>query len=268
MTSTILRLSDPFGSVSYQEAGQGEPLVLIHGVGMQSAAWQPQIAALSNSHNVVAIDMPGHGSSDLLPATALLPDYVAWLRSVLVALDLGPVNVAGHSMGALIAGGIAITAPDMIRRVAVLNGVYRRSVPARKAVEQRACDIKMGQHDLETPLQRWFGQTPAEQALRRDVSQWLSSVDPTGYATAYAAFASGDATYADRWGQLQIPLLALTGSDDPNSTPQMSRDMAQSAQRGNVIVVEGHRHMVNLTAPDTVNRHLSNWLAEPEDIEE
>ncbi len=268
MTPTILQLSDPFGCVSVRSAGQGEPLVLIHGVGMCAAAWAPQITALSQTHHVVAVDMPGHGDSDALARGAALPDFVDWFRSVVNALGLGPVNVAGHSMGALIAGGIAITEPDMIRRVAVLNAVHRRTPAARAAVEQRARDISQGSHDLVTPLDRWFRDTPPERVARANVARWLSEVDPDGYATAYGAFAEGDRTYADGWAQVQCPVLALTGADDPNSTSQMSRDLAQAAQRGKVVILDGHRHMVNLTDPDTVNGHLSDWLAQPVSTQE
>ena len=61
MTLTTLHLSERYGTLSYRKAGQGAPVVLIHGVGMQSIAWHPQIAALSRTHRVFALDMPGHG---------------------------------------------------------------------------------------------------------------------------------------------------------------------------------------------------------------
>jgi pimeloyl-ACP methyl ester carboxylesterase len=56
------------------------------------------------------------------------------------ALGLGPVSVAGHSMGALIAAGLAVERPDLVRRVALLNGVHRRSPEARAAVLARAAE--------------------------------------------------------------------------------------------------------------------------------
>ena len=68
MTLTTLRLSSPAGQVAYRDEGAGDPVVLIHGVGLQSAAWVPQIAALSRAYRVVAVDMPGHGGSAALPA--------------------------------------------------------------------------------------------------------------------------------------------------------------------------------------------------------
>ena len=260
MTPTTLQLSEPYGTVTCQRAGRGDPLVLIHGVGMRSAAWGPQIEALSLTHRVIALDMPGHGGSAPLPAGAELPDYVAWLHEVLRVLDLGPVSLAGHSMGALIAGGYAVCHSENVARVALLNGVFRRSPEARAAVEARAAEIRAGTFDLETPLIRWFGESEAEQAARAQVADWLSGVNIEGYAAAYSAFAGGDSTYADGFGGINGPLLALTGDGDPNSTPQMAQAMAEAAPRGRAIVIEGHRHMVNLTAPAAVNAALRGWL--------
>ena len=59
--------------------GAGEPLVLIHGVGLRLDAWAAQIEGLSATHRVIALDMPGHGGSAPLPMGAQLPDFVAWL---------------------------------------------------------------------------------------------------------------------------------------------------------------------------------------------
>lgn len=253
------------GQLAYREGGSRDaaPLVLLHGVGMQSAAWVPQLTALSQTHHVVALDLPGHGDSAPLPRGATLCDYVAWLHAVLTDLELGPVNLAGHSMGALIAGGYAVAHPDQVTRVALLNGVFERSPTARQAVEARADDILRGQFDLETPLARWFGASAFEQGVCKQVSAWLSSVDPAGYATAYSAFARGDAVFSDRFTTITAPLLALTGADDPNSTPEMSRAMAERAPNGQAVIIKGHRHMVNLTAPDQVNFALATWLSRP-----
>jgi len=231
---------------------------------MQSAAWAPQIEAFQADYRVIALDLPGHGGSDPLPIGAQLPDFVDWCHEVLCALDLGPVNLAGHSMGALIAGGFAITYTNIVRRVALLNGVYCRATGARAAVISRAAEIHAGQVDLETPLNRWFGDTPAEISARSKVADWLGSVDPDGYATAYTAFAHGDATYADQLPQIACPFLALTGDGDLNSTPAMSKAMSTRVQNGQAVVIKGHRHMANLTAPTQVNAHLLEWLLQPE----
>lgn len=267
MTLITQRLSDPFGPVAFRVAGEDQPgkapLVLIHGVGMQSSAWGPQIDVLSKSRRVIALDMPGHGSSDPIPAGSELSVFLDWLLAVLDALDVRRVNLVGHSMGAMIAGGFAVCHPERVERVALLNGVFRRDAAARAAVMERAALIAKGGFDLETPLKRWFGDTPHEQEARAQVAGWLGKVNLNGYATAYAAFARGDATFADRFAAIPCPLLALTGDGDPNSTPDMARAMADAAPHGHAVVIPGHRHMVNLTAPDAVNTALLEWLGTP-----
>ena len=143
----------------YFEQGTGEPLVLIHGVGMQAAAWYPQIEFFSKHYRVISVDMPGHGQSSKLADDAKLQDFVDWTIEFITALDIGAVNLAGHSMGSLISTGVSVTRPDLVKRMAVLNGVYKRTSQARNAVVQRAEELKTGHIDIETPLQRWFGDT-------------------------------------------------------------------------------------------------------------
>ncbi|YCI06977.1 alpha/beta hydrolase (plasmid) [Ensifer sp. D2-11] len=251
---------------AYFEAGTGETLILIHGVGMRLEAWAPQIAAFSKTHRVIAVDMPGHGGSEKLPAGSTLTDFVSWLGRFLDDVSIACANLAGHSMGALISGGAAATFSDRITRVAYLNGVYRRDPAAKAAVLARAEAIRKNGVDTEGPLLRWFGEDPESQRARQRTRAWLEMVDPEGYAIAYAAFAGGDETYAGCWPSVKCPALFLTGSGDPNSTPEMAEEMASLAPNGWSRIVEGHRHMVNLTAPEAVNAIMADWLARKEEL--
>ena len=259
MISKTLQLSNN-RIAHYFEQGEGEPLVLIHGVGMQAAAWYPQIEFFSKHYRVISVDMPGHGQSTKLADDAQLQDFVDWTIELIIALDVGAVNLAGHSMGSLITTGVSATRPDLVKRMAVLNGVYKRSAEAKDAVIQRAEELKTGHIDIETPLQRWFGQSDVERQAASKVKSWLQQVDMSGYATAYAAFARGDAVYADQWPNIGCPALILTGTGDPNSTAEMAIQMASQAKKGKAIVIENERHMVNLTAPDQVNSAMQAWL--------
>lgn len=257
------RLSRTGPYFAYRDHGSGPPVVLIHGVGLHSAAWQPQFAALTQEYRVIALDMPGHGGSDPLTSGAQLVAFVSWCEAAIKTLELGPVSVAGHSMGALIATGLAVSHPELIERVALLNGVFRRNDQARLSVLDRADQIRGGMIDLEGPLERWFSDSPCDKGARDLAAGWLRAVNLEGYATAYGAFAAGDATYADGFAAIACPLLALTGEDDPNSTPSMAREMASTARNGKAVVIKGQRHMVNLTAPNEVNAHLVEWLKTP-----
>ncbi len=263
----MIRRQHTKNGTAYAEHGSGEPLVLVHGVGMRLEAWAPQMAALGKSHRVIAVDMPGHGESRPLPEDAGLRDFVSWLGIFLDGLELERVNVAGHSMGALIAGGAAATFGTRVSRVALLNGVHRRDAAASAAVIGRAHEIRDGLVDVDGPLLRWFGAGSQESSVYRLTHRWLSSVDRGGYATAYAAFAAGDCTYADCWPNVGCPALFLTGTDDPNSTPAMAQAMAAAAPAGYAVLIDGHRHMVNLTAPEEVNAILLEWLSKPEEMQ-
>ena len=243
-----------------REHGKGESVVLIHGVGMQSLAWAPQIEALAKSHRVIAIDLPGHGASAPLPQGSTLTDYVGWLHEVFQRLKLGAANLVGHSMGAMIATGFAIEYPQQVKRLAVLSAVFCRDAEAKKAVLARAQNIATQGVDIETPLKRWFGESEEESKPKEKTAGWLRAMNPSAYATAYTAFATGDDIYADRLAEIRCPFVAITGSSDPNSTEAMSHAMAEAAHGGESIIIKDHRHMVNLTAPDEVNAHLLAWL--------
>ncbi|MDW9358582.1 alpha/beta fold hydrolase [Sinorhizobium meliloti] len=249
---------------AYFEAGDGETLILIHGVGMRLEAWAPQIEAFAKTHRVFALDMPGHGASEKIPAGSTVRDYVAWFGCFLEDLSIARASIAGHSMGALISGGAVATFSDRITRVAYLNGVYRRDAAAKAAVLARAEAIRKNGVDAEGPLERWFGEDPESQRARELTRTWLEMVDPEGYAIAYAAFAGGDEIYADCWPSVECPALFLTGSGDPNSTPEMAKQMASVTPKGWARIVDGHRHMVNLTAPEIVNTLMSEWLTSRE----
>ncbi|GAA3066634.1 alpha/beta fold hydrolase [Rhizobium viscosum] len=260
MLQTLHRSKTPSGA-SYVDHGTGEEiLVLIHGVGMRIEAWGPQIEQLSKGHRVIAVDLPGHGFSAPLDARPELPNFVVWFARLVDELGFDAVNVAGHSMGALIAAGFAATMPLKLRRVALLNGVYKRTPTARQAVEARAEEIFSGAFDREAPLERWFSSDEKDGAAYRLVRELLQKVDAGGYAAAYRAFATGDAVYSDCWPQVARPALFLTGDGDKNSTAEMAEEMARAAPEGRAVVVKGHRHMVNLTAPEEVSEALADWL--------
>ena len=263
MISKTLRGSEG-GRLGLIEAGAGAPLVLLHGVGMCAAAWAPQIEAFAPARHVFALDLPGHGGTDMLPGAPLLPDYVAWAAAAIRALGAGPVALAGHSMGALIALGMAVEHPDLLDRVALLNPVHRRDAKARAAVLGRARDLAAGGGDPEAPLARWFGPEDASD-IRARVGGWLRAVDPLGYARTYAAFAAGDDVYAGRLAAVRCPALVLTGAQDANSSPEMARAIAAGLAGGRAVVVPGARHMTSLTHPEAVNAELALWLGLPGD---
>lgn len=250
---------------AYLEAGSGEAVVLIHGVGLNADAWQPQIRELAKTHRVIAIDMLGHGESEAASGAVTLDSYVKQAADLMTVCGITAANIVGHSMGGLVAIGFALAHPARALRLAVLNSVYRRSPENRAAVEARAREISRSQAagNIEEPLERWFGPRHQQPALARDVRAWLASANPQGYAAAYSIFAASDEAFVDKLQGLSMPALFATGSLDLNSSPAMAGAMAHEARRGRLLVVEGARHLMNLTHPDAVTAALRELLHEP-----
>jgi pimeloyl-ACP methyl ester carboxylesterase len=247
------------GPIAWREAGHGPPVLLIHGVGLNADAWEPQIATLSSRRRVIAIDMPGHGKSDLLPDGAGLGDFVAEIAGFIDAMGLSPVPVVGHSMGALIALGLALDYPEKVAAVVALNAVFCRDPVARSAVEARAAQLTGGAFEVTGPVARWFPNDPNGPLARR-AADWLHAVDPKGYATAYHVFATADHVHEGRLGELLCRALFMTGVSDPNSTPVMSDRMAREATYGRSVALPGARHMMHLTHPMEVSRTIDSFI--------
>jgi pimeloyl-ACP methyl ester carboxylesterase len=225
--------------------------VLIHGVGLRAEAWNRQIDALSPEFHVTAVDVPGHGESHLSDDNPGLSDYTDGIAAV---LD-GPALVIGHSMGAMIALDMAVRFPDRVRGVAALNAVFDRSNAASKAVQVRAEGLDgASRADPSEPLDRWFGavSSPQRDACRK----WLCDVDPVTYRAAYRVFARENGPGREELVTLACPALFATGSEEPNSTPAMSREMATLARYGQSAIVNGAAHMMQMTHPDEVNSVL------------
>lgn len=250
------------GSTRYSRTGQGEPLVLLHGLGMRSSIWAPQVAALKDDYDVVTLDMLGHGGSSLPPADPTLADYAGQVLSVLDALQVTAAHVAGHSMGALIALEFALTHPGRVLSVAALNGVYCRSAAQKAAALQRAAALEAdGVPSPADTLARWFGDpVPASLAAQAETARaMLETVNPLGYARTYRLFAGADEQHRGKLERLTVPALFMTGECDPNSTPDMSRAMAAAAPLGRLAILPGERHMMTMTAPLEVTAQLRSF---------
>src|SRR6478752_8668945 len=94
------------------EGGEGPPLLLIHGYG--GAAWNfSELAPLLPGRRLLIPDLPGHGASTPLPASASLAGYADALAATLE----GPVDVFGHSLGGVVALRLAERRPELVRSI-------------------------------------------------------------------------------------------------------------------------------------------------------
>ena len=117
------RFADVNGTrLHYLIAGQGGPVILLHGYPQTSHMWRPLIAELAKTHTVVAPYLRGAGRS-AKPETGYDKKTMAQdIRELARSLGLGRVKVAGHDIGAMVAYAYAAQYPDEVYRIALLDG--------------------------------------------------------------------------------------------------------------------------------------------------
>ena len=110
------------GRVSTFEAGSGQPIVLIHGLGASKAEFLPTVPALAQSFRTIAIDLPGFGDSDKpFPAAYDARFFARWVDATLDALGLDRASILGHSMGGRVALEYGMRHPDRVDRLVLMT---------------------------------------------------------------------------------------------------------------------------------------------------
>jgi pimeloyl-ACP methyl ester carboxylesterase len=132
IVSRRVRLTDPPVAVRVLEAGDGPPLLLVHGSGMSASTWAPLLPYLAD-HRLIAFDLPGFGLSNAFDyaGRSLRRHAVAQLTSLLDTLDLERVPVIGTSLGGMWALCLAVEAPERITALASL-GVPAVALPGMR----------------------------------------------------------------------------------------------------------------------------------------
>jgi pimeloyl-ACP methyl ester carboxylesterase len=120
MTSATDLETRTAGSVRYHVGGEGEPLLLLHGLAGSTRNWVELLPDLLKRYRVVAVDLPGHAGSGRLPRGASTTDFAAVAAAVLEA-ETGPALVAGHSFGGLVALRLAQSRPELVRGLLLVS---------------------------------------------------------------------------------------------------------------------------------------------------
>jgi pimeloyl-ACP methyl ester carboxylesterase len=107
-------------TISYQVAGEGPPLVLLHGLSGSSRWWQRNIRQLAQTFCVYVVDLIGFGASSGLHPF-IFDDVAAYLTVWMDRLGIRRANLIGHSMGGMIAADLAATFPDRIERLILVD---------------------------------------------------------------------------------------------------------------------------------------------------
>lgn len=110
-------------STAVFEAGEGPPLVLLHGMAGDAGTWRYTFEALQRDYRVIVPDLPAHGLSDGGVHPYRLDSLTVWLDALLDELDAGTITLAGHSMGGAIALAYTLARPERVGRLIIVDGL-------------------------------------------------------------------------------------------------------------------------------------------------
>ena len=106
--------------IRYEVAGEGEPVVLVHGLSGSTRWWDRTVPALAARYRVYLVDLPGFGSMHRAEGGFVLSEAAGWLSSWMEAVGLARAHLVGHSMGGYISIVLAARRPEMLRRLVLV----------------------------------------------------------------------------------------------------------------------------------------------------
>ncbi|HEY8580436.1 MAG TPA: alpha/beta fold hydrolase [Beijerinckiaceae bacterium] len=249
----------PHGALSVLEAGAGEALVLLHGVGSAARSWRAQIEALSATHRVLAWDAPGYGDSAPLPAEAPdAGDYAQAVADWLDATGVGRAHVVGHSLGALIAARFARLHPARTLSLTLAScALGHARLPAEertRLLESRLADVRdLGPRGMAEKRGPRLLAPGADPALVAGVVDAMASVRPHGYAQAARMLSGGDLVGDLRALPADPPVQFVWGSADVITPPAANETAAAARPDAPRHVIAGAGHACYIERASTFN---------------
>lgn len=263
------------GQWKVTESGSGDPLVLVHGLGTDSSAWNRVAPLLAQHFRVIAVDLPGYS---LVSDVATVPsgdELAAGLDALLENLDIGAAVVVGHSFGGAVAlltahhfpvrvTGLALIAPGGFGKelnpvvpfmktragAATLRALYRprasRAIEriARRVESTGSADGKLRIAELMETYDRLRTEQAREQ-FRTSVRESLAlsaTIDRTQVAITST-----------------IPILVLWGREDRVLPPWQAKNVATMLPWSRVHMLDGAGHTPHRSAPATVAREIAEF---------
>lgn len=249
----------------YEEEGSGEPLVLIHGASQDTLSWHDNIPHLARSHKVYAVDLPGHGKSELINRrpTTDTAEFARFIGLFLVEKDIWDAILIGHSMGGGISIATSIAKPDRVKAVvSVCGGAAFRGPTGVTYQPEMLRDTEINPTDwLETIFHSVLGRTtPVER--RREMAFDATRCSP------YTAFA--DLLTYSSWNLyesmhlLSKPIFYIVGEDDWSTTPDMARTTGNKLAANGIATefneLKGIGHIPHWEQPEAFNKCLDGVL--------
>ncbi|MEU1980868.1 alpha/beta fold hydrolase [Nocardia sp. NPDC019395] len=238
----------------------GKPtVVLLHGVGLDHTIWEPVAALLTDRFSVRTPDLPGHGARPPAVDGVSLADLA---REIAEEIPPG-AHVVGFSLGALIAQHLAVHHREHIATLTSVSSVCRRTEQERQAVLARLARAESDfPASVESSIDRWFTGTDIAAEWVSRTRKILLANNVRSFLNCYRVFATGDAEIGPHLESITVPALAVTGADDPGSTPEMTNRLAAALPGCRAVVIPATRHMLPLERPRELAEGITTFIGE------
>jgi pimeloyl-ACP methyl ester carboxylesterase len=273
--------------IRYQSSGtHGPALVLIHGFGASSDHWRKNLPELGLDHQVYAIDLLGFGlSAKPTPTPDLAYSFETWAQLVLDFSQqvIGePVFLVGNSIGCIVALQAAVTAPNQVRGVVMLNCSLRMLHERKRKLlswPQQTFSPWFQKILAVRPIGHFFFGRLARPSVIRNILKkayarkeavtdeliefLLQPAQDPGAADVFLAFIqySHGPLAEDLLPQLNCPVLCLWGAQDPWEPIHLGQAYGKFAAVTDFIALEGVGHCPQDEAPEQVNPLIQSWIS-------
>ncbi|AAB89544.1 2-hydroxy-6-oxo-6-phenylhexa-2,4-dienoic acid hydrolase (pcbD) [Archaeoglobus fulgidus DSM 4304] len=208
----------------YFECGEGEPLILIHGLGDCIEGWTFQYDDFSKHFRVVALDLRGFGMSDV-PESISVEDFARDVKNLIDHLGIERANLLGLSMGGVVCMEFYRQYPEMVKSLVLANTLHKLPDAGRAMFEQR---LKL----LESsPDMTQIAEFIAEMSIHQDrpeLKELVKTIIRKNNKEFYTKVTAelGRINYEDLLPKIEVPTLVITAEFDVTTPPALGREIA------------------------------------------
>jgi pimeloyl-ACP methyl ester carboxylesterase len=251
--------------ITYNEYGQGEPIVLLHAFPLNGRMWEPQARALEDSYRVVLPDYPGFGRSPYSPAQPDVRYYAEGILELLDRLGLERVVLGGLSMGGYVAFACLRLFPERVSTLILAN---TRPDPDSEEIRENRKNMARRVAEegvevlIELQMERLLSPNTLEnnEEVVEEVKTLIRESSPDGVIAALGAMRDRpDST--PLLPEIAIPTLVIGGEEDTISSPEVMGGMAEQIPDSSHHTLSGAGHLSNMEAPAEFNDILKDFLA-------
>ena len=238
------------------------PLLFIHGVGLDRKMWDPQTNYFKNN-STITYDLLGHGKTPYTNEKITMKDFTDQLINLIDHLKVDKINLVGFSIGSLIALNFAANYEHKLNSLTLLATTYKRDKKQRQQVIDRVNLAKSGKSISKLALKRWF----TEKYLKKnpDIYEKFIKIlskkpnDQKNFINAYELFANYQDDI-DMVRKIKTNTLVMTGSLDPGSTPEMSKNLSNDLKNSLYVEINNGKHLCGIECADDVNINIKKFI--------